>query len=301
MKRIQSYRVFESNSSLKVEIGDYLQDLTDSGIDWVIREVGAVSGTSQGSGERLQIILTGRMKIGNLRTWQYITWGDVSSSVLSVIDFLETSGWEFTSLDGTSQVDSNLEITSSSLKISDKVQKGRTEIFSTEEVALINPESLWDVMIFDFRKVPGQLKESLNYFGELISGLRDYCEDFYPLQYRLNPDFEDSIGLNLVRLNLERKIAPKRDFYLIVEVSADVMEEDTRTGKRHLKEDFILTCREIESLMGQCGFKTLVSVKYPADWENLDTIDELGEVQGTIFRIKLEFVSPRPIENRRYL
>ena len=37
------------------------------------------------------------------------------------------------------------------------------------------------------------------------------------------------------------------------------------------------------------GFKTLPSVRYGTDWENLNTIDDLSEVIGLIYKIKLEF------------
>jgi hypothetical protein len=38
------------------------------------------------------------------------------------------------------------------------------------------------------------------------------------------------------------------------------------------------------------GFKTLPSVRYPVDWENLDVIDELSEITGMIQKVKLEFI-----------
>ena len=42
--------------------------------------------------------------------------------------------------------------------------------------------------------------------------------------------------------------------------------------------------------MSSNGFETLPSVRYPVDWENLDTIDELSEITGMIQKVKLEFI-----------
>jgi hypothetical protein len=39
------------------------------------------------------------------------------------------------------------------------------------------------------------------------------------------------------------------------------------------------------------GFETKPSVRYGTDWENFETIDELSEVIGLIYKIKLEFIS----------
>ena len=37
------------------------------------------------------------------------------------------------------------------------------------------------------------------------------------------------------------------------------------------------------------GFKTLPSVRYGTDWENLETIDELAEQEGLTYKVRLEF------------
>ena len=43
--------------------------------------------------------------------------------------------------------------------------------------------------------------------------------------------------------------------------------------------------------MSSEGFETIPSIKYPVDWENLDTVDELEDVSGLIQKVKLEFIT----------
>jgi hypothetical protein len=40
--------------------------------------------------------------------------------------------------------------------------------------------------------------------------------------------------------------------------------------------------------MKERGYKTLPSVRYGTDWENFDSIDELGDSHGLIYKVRLE-------------
>ena len=81
-------------------------------------------------------------------------------------------------------------------------------------------------------------------------------------------------------------------FYVEIYIDRRIIKQDEkRSGFGPLPEWFIETCRTIESFMSRSGFETLPSVRYPVDWENLDTIDELSEITGMIQKVKLEFIS----------
>ena len=87
-----------------------------------------------------------------------------------------------------------------------------------------------------------------------------------------------------------------RDFCVNAEIyGADIdrriiKQDEKRTGFGLFPEWFIETCKRIEDYMNSEGYKTLVSVRYPTDWVNLD-IDELEEQTGLIQKVKLEFES----------
>ena len=79
-------------------------------------------------------------------------------------------------------------------------------------------------------------------------------------------------------------------FNLSIDIDRRIIAQDEkRSGFGLFPEWFIETCRRIEDFMLSEGFKTLPSVRYGTDWENLNTIDDLSEVIGLIYKIKLEF------------
>ena len=130
-------------------------------------------------------------------------------------------------------------------------------------------------------------------FREVLSFLNHICLDFSDngCSYKIHP--EDDIQLNIVSLksrgHLDRISQP-----VYVEIDLDrriIKQDEKRSGFGPLPEWFIETCRTIESFMSRSGFETLPSVRYPVDWENLDTIDELSEITGMIQKVKLEFIS----------
>ena len=130
-------------------------------------------------------------------------------------------------------------------------------------------------------------------FREVLSFLNHICLDFSDngCSYNIHP--EDDIQLNIVSLksrgHLDRISQP---FYVEIYIDRRIIKQDEkRSGFGPLPEWFIETCRTIESFMSRSGFETLPSVRYPVDWENLDTIDELSEITGMIQKVKLEFIS----------
>ena len=130
-------------------------------------------------------------------------------------------------------------------------------------------------------------------FREVLSFLNHICLDFSDngCSYKIHP--EDDIQLNIVSLksrgHLDRISQP---FYVEIDIDRRIIKQDEkRSGFGPFPEWFIETCRTIESFMSRSGFETLPSVRYPVDWENLDTIDELSEITGMIQKVKLEFIS----------
>lgn len=120
-------------------------------------------------------------------------------------------------------------------------------------------------------------------FRKSLNTLSDICLEFSDngCGYKIYP--EGDIQLNIVSLRSRG--------YLSSISSPFYVEIDVRNIKAFyvIPEWFIETCRTIESFMISNGFKTLPSVKR-ADWEYLDTVDDLEDVSGAIDKIKLEFI-----------
>ena len=130
-------------------------------------------------------------------------------------------------------------------------------------------------------------------FREVLSFLNHICLDFSDngCSYKIHP--EDDIQLNIVSLKSRGHLGRiSQPFYVEIYIDRRIIKQDEkRSGFGPLPEWFIETCRTIESFMSRSGFETLPSVRYPVDWENLDTIDELSEITGMIQKVKLEFIS----------
>ena len=130
-------------------------------------------------------------------------------------------------------------------------------------------------------------------FREVLSFLNHICLDFSDngCSYKIHP--EDDIQLNIVSLKSRGHLGRiSQPFYVEIDIDRRIIKQDEkRSGFGPLPEWFIETCRTIESFMSSNVFETLPSVRYPVDWENLDTIDELSEITGMIQKVKLEFIS----------
>ena len=121
-------------------------------------------------------------------------------------------------------------------------------------------------------------------FRKSLNMLSEFCLEFRDngCSYKIYP--EGDIQLNIVSLKSRGHLGGmSQPFY----VEIDVKNIRAFDG---LPDWFIETCRTIESFMSSSGFETLPSVKR-ADWEYLDTVDDLENAYGLIEKIKLEFIS----------
>ena len=128
-------------------------------------------------------------------------------------------------------------------------------------------------------------------FRDMIEDLRDLLLDFSDrgCPVKLRPD--DEIKLNILRLKNKGSIESiSIPFYIEIDIDRRIIAQDEkRSGFGPLPEWFIDGCRRIEEFMKVCGYKTLPSVRYGADWENFSSIDELVDIHGLIYKVKLEF------------
>jgi len=130
-------------------------------------------------------------------------------------------------------------------------------------------------------------------FREVVSTIKDICQEFEDNNCECKIFPQDDIKLNIVSLKSRGHLGSiKQPFYLEIDIDRRIIAQDEkRTGFGPFPEWFIETCRRIEDYMLSEGFETKPSVRYGTDWENFETIDELSEVIGLIYKIKLEFIS----------
>jgi hypothetical protein len=127
---------------------------------------------------------------------------------------------------------------------------------------------------------------------EVISTIKDICQEFE--DNNCSYDIEPSNDIRIKVMALQGKGEVFQDinmpFYIDIDIDRRIIKQDEkRSGFGPFPEWFIETCRRLEDYMLSEGFKTLVSVRYPTDWVNLD-IDELEEQTGLIQKVKLEFI-----------
>ncbi len=142
-----------------------------------------------------------------------------------------------------------------------------------------------------------QIKESrFVEFREVVSTIKDICQEFEDnnCHCEITPEDND-IHLNIVSLKSRGHLGSiKMPFYLEININKAKINwmYDKHDGKQEnlFPEWFIEICRRIEDFMLSEGFKTLPSVKYPTDWENFESIDELEEQTGLVSKVKLEFI-----------
>lgn len=129
-------------------------------------------------------------------------------------------------------------------------------------------------------------------FREVLSTIKDICQEFEDNNCHCKILPQDDIKLNIVSLKSRGHLGSiKQPFYLEIDIDRRIIEQDEkRTGFGLFREWFIEACRRIEDFMSSEGFKTLPSVRYPVDWENLDTVDDLQDIFGLIQKVKLEFI-----------
>jgi len=129
-------------------------------------------------------------------------------------------------------------------------------------------------------------------FREVVSTIKDICQEFEDNNCECKIFPQDDIKLNIVSLKSRGHLGSiKQPFYLEIDIDRRIIAQDEkRTGFGPFPEWFIETCRRIEDYMSSEGFETKPAVRYGTDWENFETIDELSEVIGLIYKIKLEFI-----------
>jgi hypothetical protein len=129
-------------------------------------------------------------------------------------------------------------------------------------------------------------------FKYIIDTLKDICIDFEDnnCSYRIEPS--NDIRIKVMALQGKGEVFQdiNMPFYIDVDIDMRITIEP-KPGNRYFPEWFIENCRRIEDYMTSEGFETLVSIKYLVDWENLDSIDNLSEPLGLIYKVKLEFKS----------
>jgi hypothetical protein len=135
-------------------------------------------------------------------------------------------------------------------------------------------------------------------FREVVSTIKDICQEFEDnnCNCKITPEDND-IHLNIVSLKSRGLLGSiKMPFFLEINIDRRIIKLDnSRIGFGEFPEWFIENCRRIEDFMLSEGFNTLISVRYPTDWINLD-IDELEEQTEfsknklTIQKVKLEFI-----------
>jgi hypothetical protein len=129
-------------------------------------------------------------------------------------------------------------------------------------------------------------------FREVVSTIKDICQEFEDNNCHCEIFPKDDIKLNVVSLKSRGHLGSiKMPFYLDIDIDRRIIVQDEkRSGFGPFPEWFIETCRRIEDYMSSEGFETIPSIKYPVDWEYLDTVDNLQDVSGLIQKVKLEFI-----------
>jgi hypothetical protein len=127
----------------------------------------------------------------------------------------------------------------------------------------------------------------------IIDNLKDICLDFVDNNCNYHIEPSNDIRIKVMALQGKGDVFQgiNMPFYIDIDVDRRIIKQDEkRTGFGPFPEWFIETCKRIEDYMNSEGYNTLVSVRYPTDWVNLD-IDELEEQTGLIQKVKLEFES----------
>lgn len=133
-------------------------------------------------------------------------------------------------------------------------------------------------------------------FREVVSTIKDICQEFEDNNCHCEIEPKDDIKLNIVSLKSRGHLGSiSQPFYLEIDIDRRIYKQDEKglwTEFGHFPEWFIEDCRRIEDFMSSEGFKTLPSFRYPSSihYLNLDTVDDLQNISGLIQKVKLEFV-----------
>ena len=270
MRYLKSYKLFESVSTdIKADIEDMLLELTDYQIEYSVTELKYYKDGIKGE-DCLRVYIKDNQD-------RFFRLEDIMDVLLRIKDYLKDSDY---SIDiGIPNSDDYLDI--------DNFMKE----FSGEELYNINIFIYNNPRISPFKRKYTLFESRFVEFREVISTIKDICQEFEDNNCYCEITPENDIHLNFISLKNRGHLGGiKQPFYLSIDIDRRIIAQDEkRSGFGLFPEWFIETCRRIEDFMLSEGFKTLPSVRYPVDWENLNTIDELSEVIGMIQKVKLEF------------
>jgi hypothetical protein len=122
-------------------------------------------------------------------------------------------------------------------------------------------------------------------FKKTLEALKDLCLEFEDNECSVEIWPKD-IKLNLISLRSRGTVKSDIPFYVEIDPKNSKI---FRRFYKPLPDWFIDTCRTIEDFMSEEGFETLPSIRYGIDWEKFDTIDELADQEGLIYKVRLEF------------
>lgn len=276
MRYLKSYKLFESVSAdIKADIEDMLLELTDYQIEYSVTELKYYKDGIKGE-DCLRVYIKDNQD-------RFFRLEDIMDVLLRIKDYLKESDY---SIDlGIPNSDDYLDI--------DNFMKE----FSGEELYNINIFIYNNPRISPFKRkytlFESRFVSKFEELKEVISTIKDICQEFK--DNNCNYQIEPSNDIRIKVMALQGKGEVFQDinmpFYIDIDIDRRIIKQDEkRSGFGPFPEWFIETCRRIEDYMLSEGFKTLLSVRYPVDWENLDTIDDLSEVIGMIQKVKLEFI-----------
>ncbi len=129
-------------------------------------------------------------------------------------------------------------------------------------------------------------------FKEILNTIKDISQEFEDNNCQCELEPTDDIQLNIISLKSKGHLDSLKKIPLHLDINIDrrICHDEQRSGLSPFPEWFIDTCRRIEDYMSAEGFKTLPSIRYFSEWENLDVIDDLQNVIGFIQIVRLEFV-----------
>jgi hypothetical protein len=276
MRYLKSYKLFESVSAdIKADIEDMLLELTDYQIEYSVTELKYYKDGIKGE-DCLRVYIKDNQD-------RFFRLEDIMDVLLRIKDYLKESDY---SIDlGIPNSDDYLDIDYFMKEFSgDELYNLNIFIYNNPRISFFKRK----YTLFESRFV-----SKFEELKEVISTIKDICQEFK--DNNCNYQIEPSNDIRIKVMALQGKGEVFQDinmpFYIDIDIDRRIIKQDEkRSGFGPFPEWFIETCRRIEDYMLSEGFKTLPSVRYPVDWENLDTIDELEEQTGNIQKVKLEFI-----------
>jgi len=281
MKHLKSYKLFESVSAdIKDDIEDILLELTDYHIEYSVTELKYYKDGIKGE-DCLRVYIKDNQD-------RFFRLEDIMDVLLRIKDYLKDSDY---SIDlGIPNSDDYLYIDYFMKEFSgEELYNLNIFIYENPRVSFFKRKyNLTGSDIFESRFV-----SKFEELKEVISTIKDICQEFEDNNCSYNIEPSNDIRIKVMALQGKGEVFQdiNMPFYLEINIDRRIIKQDEkRSGFGPFPEWFIETCRRIEDYMSSEGFKTLPSIKYPVDWENLDVIDNLSEVTGMIQKVKLEFI-----------